>query len=207
MTPPALQLTGAEDTPLADLAARLQSRPSPPPLAPKAPWNETVQMILHDMEPRELLGRESLADEALGAAVKSGLLLWNDNLAESHALSQNIHNSTGSYWHGIMHRREPDYSNSKHWFRQVGDHAIFPDLRRHALAIFGDPMHPSDYGRLRHDRVEASAKWDQFAFVDWCAEAASNGDRHPDATRLLEAVQAVEIELLMAYSYRGAVGK
>lgn len=207
MTPSALLVPGAEDTPLADLAARLESRPSPPSLAPKAPWNESLQMILQDMEPPELLGRASLADEALGVAVKSGLFLWNDSLAESHTLSQNIHNATGSYWHGIMHRREPDYNNSKYWFRQVGDHAIFPDLRRHALAIFGDPMHASEYGRRRHDQVEGSAAWDPFAFVDWCAEAASNSGIQSDAARLLEAVQLIEIELLLAYSYRGAVGE
>jgi hypothetical protein len=24
------------------------------------------------------------------------------------------------FWHAIMHRREPDAANSKHWWRQVG---------------------------------------------------------------------------------------
>ena len=54
-------------------------------------------------------------------------LLW-DYLDESHHVSQSLETPEGSYWHGIMHWREPDYGNSKYWFRRVGQHAIFPQL-------------------------------------------------------------------------------
>lgn len=52
--------------------------------------------------------------------VSAGLLLWNGDLDASHTISQHIEDITGSYWHGIMHRMEPDYSNAKYWFRKVG---------------------------------------------------------------------------------------
>src|SRR5207245_11135 len=58
------------------------------------------------------------------ACVRSGLYLRFNFLDESHTISQGIHTVEGSYWHAIMHRREPDYSNAKHWFRKVGQHPV-----------------------------------------------------------------------------------
>ena len=52
----------------------------------------------------------------------AGLWLYVDELDTSHTVSQAIDNPTGSYWHGIMHRREGDFSNSHYWFRKVGNH-------------------------------------------------------------------------------------
>ena len=61
-------------------------------------------------------------------AAVSGLLLLVGCWDESHELSQGIEPGEGSYWHAILHRREPDYSNSKYWLRRVGGHPIFADL-------------------------------------------------------------------------------
>ena len=80
----------------------------------------------------------------MGDAVQSGLLLWNDALDASHIISQSIESRTGSYWHGIMHRREPDYSNAKYWFRRVGVHPTYPVLRERALALLQSGSTESD---------------------------------------------------------------
>jgi hypothetical protein len=200
---PALNLAAAQGTPLASLVARLQSRPSLPPLVPSEPWNEGLQGVLEGMPEAELLGTDAISDAAFARAVKSGLLLWNDSIAESHTLSQDILNSTGSYWHGIMHRREPDYPNSKYWFRQVGEHPIFPSVREQAMGVFGESGSP--YAKQKLAQLEGNSKWDAFAFVDWCEDAARSSDS--DAQRLLEAVQLREIELLLTYSYQQAVSR
>ena len=52
----------------------------------------------------------------------AGLWLYVDQLDASHKISQQIDDATGSFWHGIMHRREGDFSNSHYWFRRVGHH-------------------------------------------------------------------------------------
>ena len=50
--------------------------------------------------------------------VEAGLLLLNDYLDESHEISQTMEGKgnpkTGDYWHGIMHRREPDAGNASY---------------------------------------------------------------------------------------------
>ena len=70
-----------------------------------------------------------LAERAIGNPViaarptlVAAVWLYVDELDRSHRVSQSIEDPTGSYWHGIMHRREGDFSNSHYWFRKVGDH-------------------------------------------------------------------------------------
>jgi len=75
----------------------------------------------------------------------SGLWLYVDELDRSHRISQSIDNETGSFWHGIMHRREGDFSNSHYWFRRVGTHPAITAI---------DDYDPHDL----IDRVEAAHK-------------------------------------------------
>ena len=203
MIRPALNITDAQGTQFAMLAARLQNRDSLPPLVPKEPWNETLEAMVQDLDETELLGTDAVQPDYV-QALKSGLLLWNDSMGASHEVSQNIHNATGSYWHGILHRREPDFPNAKYWFRQVGGHPIFPHVWEQAIGVFQQAGN-SDYARMRLQRLETSEQWDPFAFVDWCEEAVRGTTGSPDAAALLEAVQLSEIELLITYTYRQAV--
>src|SRR5262249_17861194 len=96
-------------------------------------------------------GRARIRDRDMASACLAGVWLYYDFLDESHTISQGIEPTTGSYWHGIMHRREPDPSNAAYWFRCVGDHPIFETLAKEA----------QDFGfRLDSDR------WNPFDFID-----------------------------------------
>ncbi len=114
-------------------------------------------------------------------AALSGLYLYFSCLDEAHSLAQDIGTAEGSFWHGIMHRQEPDPGNSSYWFQKVGRHPIFPALWEQAAAI----------------GVNFGPQWDPFAFIDLC-ERARWAPGSDDERRALE-VQRVEWQLLFDY--------
>jgi len=123
--------------------------------------------------------------------IRSLILLWHDHLEPSHRISQSEHNPDGSLVHAIMHRREPDYSNSKYWWRSTGDHPCFP-----AIAALAAPLLESDPELA--GRILPGGAWDPFAFTD----AVARGIREPaDSPRhqLLRQVQRAETDAVLEY--------
>ncbi len=74
--------------------------------------NDLVEQILGDPA---LEGRPDLA---------AGLWLYVGDLERSHAISQSLTDATGSFWHGIMHRREGDFASSHYWMRRAAEHPL-----------------------------------------------------------------------------------
>ncbi len=77
------------------------------PLGPGTP-NESVRAALAALTVESAFAPHTVRDRDMAAACLAGLWLYHDFLDESHAISQEIGTPTGSYWHGLMHRREPD---------------------------------------------------------------------------------------------------
>ena len=117
----------------------------------------------------------------------SGVWLFHDFLEESHAISQNIDNPSGSFWHGIMHRREGDYSNAKYWFRSVGEHEVFDTI---------DEKINECEKLFRTERLTnlAEAGYDPFELVDHCRAVA---EAFPDdeSTNHLDAAAQRELRV------------
>ena len=174
-----------------------------PPLVPENVWDSALTERIVSASLEELFNGQTVKNETYAGAIKSGLLLWNDALNDSHDISQELSNNIGSYWHGIMHRREPDYSNAKYWFGRVGTHPIYPELREWTLSIFKETADPSTALSSIGDKIESHEHWDPYQFIDWC-EAAEK-DFSPDVAQFLQQVQVEEIKLLLAYSYRNAI--
>jgi hypothetical protein len=128
-------------------------------------------------------------------ACRAGLWLAFNFLDESHSVSQGLHTAEGSYWHALMHRREPDHGNAAYWFRRVGDHPVFEPLRR-AAAELAAAARPQGAFLARQEH------WDPFAFNDLCE--ASRPEASP-CHELCRHVQRAEWELLFAYCYRRAL--
>ena len=119
-----------------------------------------------------------------GHAALAGLLLRVGCWTESHDVAQNISSPEGSYWHGIIHRMEPDSSNARYWFERVGEHAIFPQLVGFAAEILKN-------SGPKHWRLKTT--WDPFLFIDWCDEAR---ERRGQAEMAAIQIQMAEWQLL-----------
>ena len=134
-------------------------------------------------------------DQAAAACCLSGLWMFHGFLDQSHTISQDITNPTGSYWHGIVHRREGDFSNAKYWFRQVGEHPSFELLDERI----------SDHDALLQNKKAAKLcvrGYDPFQFVDYC-RAYAKGEE--DLELYCREVTRQEWWTLFDYCYDTAV--
>ncbi|MCI0356904.1 MAG: hypothetical protein L0211_00260 [Planctomycetaceae bacterium] len=161
-----------------------------PELGPGSP-NEPARPKIQSLVLNHTLGSQRIVDRSSAQCCYAALWLWHDFLDESHSLSQEIETASGSYWHAIMHRREPDYGNAKYWFRRVGEHPIHEPLAAAAREL-----------ATEHPKVQ-QVEWDPFAFVDLC-EAIARG--RSQAERLAREIARVEWQLLFDYCFRKATG-
>lgn len=131
------------------------------------------------------------AGSAHPEAATSGLWLYFSRLDESHEISQEISSSEGSFWHGIMHRREPDAGNAAYWFRRVGRHPVFPALLKAAGEITASYPGP---------RFTLGGQWDPFAFIDLCERARQAPGSKTEEMAM--EIQVAEWQLLFDYCAR-----
>ena len=126
----------------------------------EGPSQEAVHCVHAVLRDPALAGKPRLA---------AGLWLYVDDLPRSHTLSQSMEDATGSFWNGIMHRREGDFSNSHYWFRRVGHHPAMT-----AIGAY-DPHGFIDEVERRHreaprELIERQRK-EWAALFSWCANA------------------------------------
>jgi len=125
--------------------------------------------------------RKMLDASKLPELVRAGLYFYFGCWKEAHELADN-NTHDGNYWHGIVHRQEPDPGNAGYWFRQLGQHPVFPLLRARAAEI----------------GVDFGPQWDPFAFIDYCGRAKPGTE---EERRALE-VQRAEWQLLFDHCAR-----
>jgi hypothetical protein len=163
---------------------------------------EQVGKRLRSLLDRGQLAGRPVVDEAAARACLAGLWLLFNELDESHRISQELHSSTGSYWHAIMHRREGDFSNAKYWFRQVGQHTVLGQLSAavRELTAAGDRSGETLPEACR--AMSSSSTWDPFRFVDLCEAVVR---RKLAAEAWCRRVQQCEWQRLFDDCFRRAV--
>ncbi|MCA9218117.1 MAG: hypothetical protein KDB27_33830 [Planctomycetales bacterium] len=166
-------------------------------LGPGQP-DTAVRSTLSQMTVESLFGDQPITNRDMARCCLSGIWLWHDFLDESHELSQTVGSSTGSYWHGIMHRRESDYPNSKYWFNRVGEHPIFVDLLHTANQLAREASTSDAAASFLLSQNE----WDPFRFVDLCEQVSGSGS---DTELLCRRIAQAEWAILFDYCYRAAI--
>jgi len=172
------------------------------PLGSGSP-NEALRPKLAALRTESLFAGQKIVDERAARCCLSALWLLYDFLDESHAISQEIETAEGSYWHGIMHRREPDYGNAKYWFRRVGQHPIFEPLAVAACELVGSAKEklPPAMTFLREQTI-----WDPYRFIDLCESLAHSKSAGDSAELLARRIARAEWDLLFEHCYLAATG-
>ncbi len=120
--------------------------------------------------------------------VRGGLLYAVDALDAAHAFFQDDPSDLGSYWHGMLHRREGDFDNARYWFRRVGRLSIFNELHRAACE------HSATMARQDH--------WDAYLLTGLCEQVKFGA---PELAAECVKLQQVEFEGLFDYCWRQTV--
>jgi hypothetical protein len=166
------------------LIAELLAIPCKMPLGPGTPDRAAAERLRRS-DVAAVFAPLAVSQPDMARACLAGLWLRFSCLDESHGISQEIDTPEGSFWHAILHRREPDPGNSKYWWRRVGSHPVIGQLVEQALA-------------------QGYAYADPFAFVDHCERVRGKGGSDEEAA---ERVQGLEWRLLFDWCYRRAVGQ
>ena len=171
--------------------------PDLPPLGPGTPKAEFEQQIAKTA-PETVLG-SAIVSPGNADCCLAGIWLWNGFLDQSHELSQNVDTPEGNWWHGIMHRREPDAGNAAYWFRRVGDHQLFSAL--------GEKVR--EHAKQTELPVEAQwlsqcTDWQPQQFIEACESARH--DPNKIVCRVLREVAAIEWYTLFNYCRSLACG-
>jgi len=176
---------GAVFAPLLDPMPLCELEPGTPHLA--------VQKKLENLNIDSAFDGSKISDKNMAHCSVAGIWLLHNFLDHSHTISQSIQTTTGSYWHGIVHRREPDFSNAKYWFHQVETHPIFESLCQSVLKLVQDEQLAPNAEFLAHQKA-----WDPIKFIDLCQDSLSDKSQ---SNLLCRKIAQLEWQLLFDYCY------
>jgi hypothetical protein len=198
--------------------ARLLAGATANDLGPGNPQS-SMRVLLESVTPTSVVAPREIVDRDMALGCLAAVWLRFDFLDKSHQISQSLDTPEGSFWHGVMHRREPDFANAKYWFRRVGQHELYGPLAEEArnlvsaeMAAAGrrDPA-PGKAGSMVKNGVlgkevrflNEQEIWDPLRFVDLCELAL---DASPPLHTFCKRLQQLEWEMMFAYCYAAAAG-
>jgi len=154
-------------------------------LVPKEPFDYPLLQTLRAADDATVSGQKSIGKPPMFTLVRGGLLYALDAIDEAHRIFQDSPGDLGSYWHGMMHRREGDFDNARYWFRRAGVLPVFGELHRKAS---------------EHSAVMArQSNWDPYLFTGECEQARFG---ETESLKELATLQRVEFDALFDYCWR-----
>ena len=157
-------------------------------LTPSEPLDWDLARKTREADDATLLGDRTPVSPSHATLVRGGLLYALDELDRAHTVFQEDRSDLGSYWHGMMHRREGDFDNARYWFRRAGSQPFFAALHGSASEVSAD--------------MAKQPGWDPYLFTGQCEQA-----RHGDTDLIPELVklQRLEFEAIFDYFWQKAV--
>ena len=159
-------------------------------LTPIEPLGWELPAKIRDASDEVLSGGKEIADAKMFPLVRGALFCAADALDAAHKIFQDDPSDIGSYWHGIMHRREGDFDNARYWFRRAGRLPVFAKMHEAAAQVSAT--------------MARQPTWDAYLLTGMC-EQAKFGDR--EAVPECVSLQRVEFDELLAYCWRMGIRK
>lgn len=148
--------------------------------------------------------RHLAASEELEKCLEAGLLLLWDHPEESHEISQTMEGHgnprTADYWHGIMHRREPDADNATWWFRKVGRHPVLGQLGAGLLNWMRQLQATPAMIAVAQGLLRSDLSLDPFRLIELSTAALRRPGSDEDNTARM--VQYLEMLVLLRFCVR-----
>lgn len=152
---------------------------------------------IHQLSNEALFGG-TIVNSDMGQSARAGLILAAGGWDEAHRIVQALDIPEAQYWHGIVHRREPDSSNAKYWFRQLKHHVIMDQLSKFATQNFGSEVQAVQ-------QLTETGRWDPFKFIDLCMACHKGSQK--GLLPVLLGIQLMEFTSLLNYCRHLALGR
>ena len=157
-------------------------------LQPKEPLLWSLTDEFRGLSDSELAGGREILDARQFALIRGGVLYVLDEIDDAHRIFQEESSDEGSYWHGMMHRREGDFDNARYWFRRAGRLAVFSDIQ--------------DAARSGSPSMSRQETWDPYLFAGLCEQARFGAQELVPECRHL---QRAEFDGMFERAWRKAV--
>lgn len=166
-----------------------------------------------DQATPESLTRGTVTSPEHQAVLLAALHLFNDDLDQSHTICQSFDRefAPSSYWHGVIHRREPDFKNALGWFARADKWEGLLHIRDGVQDVLQRVLLIPEYGGARDTafglkrHLDAVGVWDPAYFVEMCSNYKDRSENDKMESVLLREIQEAEMVAALDWNHACAM--